>query len=244
MGSDLSNTKPTNTGGRPSTIAPDDIVRAGREIGMRDLSLKAVAANLGVSATALYRHVDGRWGLERAVGESLLADLVLVDEPDDDLEQHLVRFAAQLRHHVLAHPGLGAYLQVLFPRGPGGTALIKRAQASLMERDYTPEAAIVLSSAVASTTINIAAGEERAAYATKETGYDRERDSTWSIVNDDLALGPSHAQLPGISPERYFTLLITAAIAGLIGVAPPKRPVADIVADLSRRSDVPPRKDM
>ncbi|WP_229568323.1 MULTISPECIES: TetR family transcriptional regulator [Rhodococcus] len=34
---------------------------------MQQLSLNAVASRLGVSAAALYRHVDGRWGLERLV---------------------------------------------------------------------------------------------------------------------------------------------------------------------------------
>ena len=47
----------------------------GRDLGMRRLSINGVAARLGVSATALYRHVEGRWELERLVGESLLAEL-------------------------------------------------------------------------------------------------------------------------------------------------------------------------
>ncbi|GAA1138275.1 TetR family transcriptional regulator [Ornithinicoccus hortensis] len=69
-------TSGTRVGGRPPRIDRADIVRAGRALGMAGLSVKAVAAELGVSATALYRHVDGRWGLERLVGESLLSDLV------------------------------------------------------------------------------------------------------------------------------------------------------------------------
>jgi AcrR family transcriptional regulator len=54
-------------GGRPPLIAVDDVVRAGRELGMRRLSINAVAARLGVSATALYRHVESRWALEGLV---------------------------------------------------------------------------------------------------------------------------------------------------------------------------------
>lgn len=240
----MSDTKPTNAGGRPSTIASDDIVRVGREIGMRNLSLKAVAAKLGVSAAALYRHVDGRWGLERVVGESVLSDLVLVDEHTDDLEQHLVRFADQLRRHVLAHPGLGAYMQALFPRGAGGSALLRQAQNALVRRGYEPSAAVVLSSAVASVTINIAAGEEHAASATSEAGYSEELDSAWLIVTDDPILGPSHAPLPTMSTQQYFPLLTTAAIGGLIAVAPPGRPVTEIVNELASRTDLPSAKEM
>lgn len=234
----MSRTRQTNVGGRPPTLALADIIRAGREIGMLGLSLNAVAAKLGVSAAALYRHVDGRWGLERLVGESLLEDLVLVHDPGDDLEQHLLRFAAQLRRHVRVHPGLGAYLQVLFPRGRAGAAMLERAQGALVERGYEPEAALVLSSAVASLTISLTAGEERAAAAAGESGYAEELESSWELVNDDPALGPPHARIPAVEPERFFSLLITAAIGGLLAVAPPGRPVAEIVADLSERGDV------
>ena len=76
----------SRTGGRPRLIAVDDVLRVGRELGMRRLSVNAVAAQLGVSATALYRHVESRWALERLVGESLLAELELSDDPDDDIE--------------------------------------------------------------------------------------------------------------------------------------------------------------
>ncbi|WP_443611852.1 hypothetical protein [Acrocarpospora catenulata] len=65
------------TGGRPPRIDLDDIVRAGRELGLSGLSVKAVAARLGVTSTALYRYVGGRWDLDRLVGESILAELEL-----------------------------------------------------------------------------------------------------------------------------------------------------------------------
>lgn len=101
--------------GRPRQIDIDDIVRAGRELGMHRLSLNAVAARLEVTPAALYRHVDGRWGLERLVGESLLADPRLRDDPGHDTARHLLSFGLRLRAFVLERPGLAAYLQTLFP---------------------------------------------------------------------------------------------------------------------------------
>ncbi|MDT5219327.1 MAG: hypothetical protein QOF15_1432, partial [Mycobacterium sp.] len=80
----------SRAGGRPRLISLDDVLRVGRELGMRRLSVNAVAAQLGVSATALYRHVESRWALERLVGESLLAELELFDDADDDTEQQLL----------------------------------------------------------------------------------------------------------------------------------------------------------
>lgn len=136
------------TGGRPRQIVVEDIVRVGRALGMRRLSLHAVAAELGVSTTALYRHVDGRWGLERLVGESLLSDVRLHDDPAHDTVKHLLSFGLQLRDFILDHPGFAGYLQTLFPRGAGGRRLLADEVTALGRRGYAPEAAIVLGSAV------------------------------------------------------------------------------------------------
>ncbi len=45
-------------GGRTPLIALDDVIGAGCDVGMRRLSINAAAAQLGVSATALRRHVE------------------------------------------------------------------------------------------------------------------------------------------------------------------------------------------
>ncbi|OBJ58482.1 TetR family transcriptional regulator, partial [Mycobacterium sp. 1423905.2] len=150
----------TRPGGRPPLIALDDLVRVGRELGMRRLSINAVAARLGVSATALYRHVESRWELERLVGESLLADLHLDEDPAQDLEQHLLSFGLQLWHFSITRPGLASYLQVLFPRGEAGVRLLVMEVAALGRRGYSAEAATVLSSAVATLAISLAMREE------------------------------------------------------------------------------------
>lgn len=226
---------PTNIGGRPAKIVVDDIVRAGRELGMRRLSVKAVAVRLGVTATALYRHVDGRWGLERLVGESILAELRLRDDPAHDVERHLLSFALQMRAFVLEHPGLVGYLQLLFPRGDGGQRLLAEEVEALARRGYPPDAAIVLSGAVASLTIGMTASEENsmAAEETDGDGLDREREAVRERLSRDLRLAAPSASLPQVPRPEYVRLLLTAAIRGLIASCPPGRPVAEMVADLA-----------
>ncbi|GAB3736072.1 TetR family transcriptional regulator [Amycolatopsis oliviviridis] len=224
-----------NIGGRPATIARDDILRAGRELGMRRLSVKAVAARLGVTATALYRHVESRWGLERLVGESILAELRLRDDPGHDLERHLLSFALQMRGFMLEHPGLVTYLQLLFPRGDGGQRLLNTEVDALVRRGYEPGAAIVLSGAVASLTIAMTASEENsmAAEEADGAGLDRERQAVRDrLAGDDRLAGPS-AALPQVPRPEYVRLLLTASIRGLIGSCPPGRPIAGMVADLA-----------
>ncbi|QNG20803.1 TetR/AcrR family transcriptional regulator [Rhodococcus triatomae] len=229
--------KRTRTDGRSTGVRIDDIVRVGRGLGMARLSLTAVATELGVSTPALYRHIDGRWELERLVGESLLADLELHDDPADDVERHLLSFALQLRAFALERPGLASYLQVLFPRGASGRALLTAEMRALTARGYSPAGAVTMSGAVASLTIGFIVAEERPAAAADPVGYQREVDAVIRALAEDPVLGPAHAELPTVTPEDYTKATLRAAIGGLVAAAPPHRPVAAVLDELLPRSE-------
>ncbi|MFJ5933108.1 hypothetical protein [Streptomyces sp. NPDC093071] len=223
-------TRSARTGGRPRQIETADIVRAGRELGLRNLSMNAVAARLGVTSTALYRHVDGRWGLERLVGESLLAELDLHDDPADGPVPHLLSTALQLRAFLLRHPGLTSYVQTLFPRGEGGRRLLAAAAGSLARRGYSTDAGIVLSAAVAAVAIGYAATEEVQRERAGE--LDAQRRGAEEALRADADLGEAHRALPTITPDEYVRLWLGAAIRGFVEAAPPGRPVDEIRAAL------------
>lgn len=222
-------------GGRPALIAVDDVVRVGRELGMQRLSVNAVAARLGVSATALYRYVESRWELERLVGESLLAELELRDDPTADTERHLLSFGLQLRDFTAGHPGLASYLQVLFPRGDAGARLLATEVETLSRRGYSADAAMVLSSAVATLAISLAAREESNANATggdQAGGFAVERDAAAERLAGNAQLGAAHVGLPRVSDVEFVRLLLAASIRGLVAVIPPGRPIGEVVAEL------------
>jgi AcrR family transcriptional regulator len=221
-------------GGRPPLIALDDVIRVGRELGLQRLSINAVAARLGVSATALYRHVEGRWELERLVGEALLSELELREDPAADTEGHLLSFGLQLRDFTAAHPGLASYLQVLFPRGDAGARLLAAEVEALKRRGYSADAAIVLSSAVATLAISLAAREESNTSATggDPTGdFAAERDAAAERLAGNRQLGAAHAALPQVSDKDFVRLLLAASIRGLAAVVRPGRPIDDVVAE-------------
>ncbi|OBK26905.1 TetR family transcriptional regulator [Mycobacterium asiaticum] len=223
----------TRTGGRPALIGLDDVLRVGRELGMRRLSINAVAAQLGVSATALYRHVENRWALERLVGESQLAELELRDDPSDDIEQHLLSFGLQLWHFTIEHPGLASYMQVLFPRGDTGVRLLVTEVEALARRGYAKDAAIVLSSAVATLAISLSAREESNVSTTGGDQADRfalERDAAAQRLAADDRLEAAHVGLPELSSSQYVRLLLAASIRGLVEEIPPGRPIMEVVA--------------
>jgi AcrR family transcriptional regulator len=223
-------------GGRPPLIAVEDVVRVGRELSMQRLSINAVAGRLGVSATALYRHVQGRWELERLIGESLLAELELGDDPNADTELHLLSFGLQLRDFTAEHPGLASYLQLLFPRGDAGARLLAGEVDALSRRGYSAETAMVLSSAVATLAISLAAREENNASATggdQEVGFALERDAAAERLAGDAQLGAAHVGLPQVSSSEFVRLLLAASIRGLVAVIPPGRPIGEVVAELT-----------
>jgi AcrR family transcriptional regulator len=226
----------TRVGGRPPLIAVDDVLRVGRELGMRRLSINAVAARIGVSATALYRHVENRWALERLVGESLLAELELREDPEADTERHLLSFGLQLQDFTAEHPGLASYLQVLFPRGDAGARLLAAEVEALGRRGYSADAAMVLSSAVATLAISLAAREESNTYATggnQASAFAAERDAVADRLAGDAQLGAAHAGLPEISSAEFVRLLLAASIRGLLAVLPPGRPLDEVMAKLT-----------
>jgi len=221
---------PRQIGGRPRQIDEAAIVRAGRELGMARLSLNAVAARLGVSSTALYRHVDGRWGLEHLVGESLLEELHLPDDPVLDLVPHLVAFGTGLRAFTLEHPGLAAYLQTLFPRGEGGRRVLAEEIEALTRRGYSPDAALVVCSGVAAIAIGYAAAED--VQRSRGEGRGAQEQAAWDGVHADARLDPAHTDLPQVGPAQYARLMLTVLAQGLVAAAPPGRPVAEAIAAL------------
>ena len=174
--------------------------------------------------------------LERLVGESLLAELDLRDDPSADTERHLLSFALQLQDFTAEHPGLASYLQVLFPRGDAGRRLLAAEVEALSRRGYSTDAAMVVSSAVATLAISLAAREENNANATggdQAGGFAEERDAVADGLSDDPRLGAAWAGLPQASSSEFVRLLLAASIRGLVALIPPGRPFAEVVAELS-----------
>ncbi|WP_210424467.1 TetR/AcrR family transcriptional regulator [Gephyromycinifex aptenodytis] len=230
-----------NIGGRPPQITSADIERAGRAIGLRRLSLNAVAQELGVTATALYRHVENRMGLERLVGESILAELELLDDPALDDKHHLLAQGLRLYEFTLAHPGLASYMQTLFPRGEGGRRLLADATRALHRRGYDPAVAMVLSSAVAILAIGYAAAADE-----RRVRADVIEQELEVVTVDNLAdegIGQVLRVLPQVEDAEYVRLWLGAAINGFLQAAQPGQGVTDLLhlmrADVARPHDDP-----
>lgn len=99
--------------GRPPSITRERIAAAGLGLGLANITFVGMAAALGVSQMALYKHVASLEALKRLVAEEAFARWQIPpvsDEAGQGLEDYLNAFIASLRGLVKASPGLMPYL--------------------------------------------------------------------------------------------------------------------------------------
>ncbi|WP_315261983.1 TetR/AcrR family transcriptional regulator [Pseudomonas fragi] len=105
--------QPPATRGRPRTITRERIVEAGIEIGLPGITFVGVAAALGVSHMALYKHVANLEALKNLIAEEIFTrwQIPRVDaDQRGELKDYLTVFATSVRLFVKAHPGLMPYV--------------------------------------------------------------------------------------------------------------------------------------
>jgi len=226
--------------GRPARFDLADVIRVGRAIGLRDLTVQAVATALGVTPTAVYRLVPGRVALERLIGEAILADLDLVDDPSMSTAEHLTDFVTRLRRFTLAHPGSAAYFQHSFPRGASGARLMATETAALTARGYAPGPAVGLCGSVASLALGLLSAEDARLGHTDHDESRQEAANALTAVMDDPLLRTAHLAIPTVHADEYFHLVMSGAIAGLVDRLPPHRPLDDLLAET--RADLAARE--
>ena len=116
----------------------DRVVAAALEIvdesGPEGLSIRSVAARLGVNPNALYTYVSSRAELEKAVVERVLADA----ETDllagaDPWRERLVGFAISLRATIMRHPAVARLMMTAPMDGPQALLVGERMIGALLD---------------------------------------------------------------------------------------------------------------
>lgn len=105
--------KPAPARGRPPTITRERIADAGIDIGLPDLTIVGLAAQLGISHMGLYKHISGLDELRRLVAEEIFLRWQFpspIDAGTGPLEAYLTTFAESVWGLVAAHPGIAPYL--------------------------------------------------------------------------------------------------------------------------------------
>jgi len=92
--------------GRPARVSRSEIAKAAYEVGFDGLTMRAVAARLGVSAPSLYYHLRDRDDLTRLAAEYGASQLELPRDRGQHWARWLAQWALYTREAFLAQPGL------------------------------------------------------------------------------------------------------------------------------------------
>jgi AcrR family transcriptional regulator len=107
-------------GTQPSPLSNDDVMRAALAIVERssldDLTIKALADELGVTSPAVYHYVDGKDALVVRVCEQVTGRVDLGVDPGAPWQDRIVTIMLRLHDAFARYPGVGARSLAL--RGP------------------------------------------------------------------------------------------------------------------------------
>jgi AcrR family transcriptional regulator len=92
--------------GRPARISREAIAEAANDIGLSDLTLRAVAERLGVSIASLYHHVEGKDDLLRLAAEYSASRTRVPRDEGQHWAVWLLEWALHNRDSFVAEPAL------------------------------------------------------------------------------------------------------------------------------------------
>ena len=107
--------RPSARRARWGTISREDVITAAVEIirggGYEEMSIRSLAAGLGVAPMSLYRHIRDKDDLLGEVVDRLLAQAWRPSAAEDDWQPWVTEAAARLRHFLVTQPAaLHVYL--------------------------------------------------------------------------------------------------------------------------------------
>jgi TetR/AcrR family tetracycline transcriptional repressor len=104
--------------------------------GVQALTMRALAARLGVVPGALYHHVGNKQQLQDLVLDGVLAEVDFHTDPSLAWTQQLKVLAHRLRQVLEAHPGVAGILKTRDPLGPHSLALAEALLAPLQAAGF------------------------------------------------------------------------------------------------------------
>jgi TetR/AcrR family transcriptional regulator, tetracycline repressor protein len=131
--------------GRPPSLSESDIVAAGltliRHVGLQNLSMRALARELGVPPMTIYNYVASKEALRELVVNHILREIRIPGADEGTWEERIRQLEREVRRVLSRHPGVSAQL-----RDGGiaeGTRLAKGVLEILNDGGFSPDAAVL-----------------------------------------------------------------------------------------------------
>jgi TetR/AcrR family transcriptional regulator, tetracycline repressor protein len=131
--------------GRPPSLSTDQVVKAAlrvtREVGLDNLSMRALARELDVPPMTIYHYAPSREHLHALVVDDILSEILVPGPDEGSWESRLRKLHSDARRVFAAHPGVSAHL------GDGGSGEAARlgdgVLGMLREGGFDSEACVV-----------------------------------------------------------------------------------------------------
>ena len=138
-------TLPARTRGRPPSLSESGIVAAAlrliREVGLDNLSMRALARELGVPPMTIYHYVPSKEALHELVMNHILHEIRIPGPDEGTWEERLRRLERDACRVLADQPGMSAQLG---DRGSAeGTLLAEGVLAILRDGGFSPEDAVL-----------------------------------------------------------------------------------------------------
>jgi TetR/AcrR family tetracycline transcriptional repressor len=129
--------------------------------GVQALTMRSLAARLGVVPGALYHHVDNKQQLHDLVLDGVLAEVDFTVDPSLPWTEQLKVLAHRLRQVLERHPGIAGILKTRDPLGPHSLALAEAFLSPLQAAGFADRQAGLAFSLLVDYTVGFAVSSPR-----------------------------------------------------------------------------------
>ncbi|MCY9801838.1 TetR/AcrR family transcriptional regulator [Vibrio scophthalmi] len=199
-----------NNKGRPAQITKADIVECALKIGLPKVSMHSLGKQLGVSATALYRHVSSKEELIAFCCDYIMAQVAIPSEIE--WEPYLYTFARNFRSVLLFTPNSVEFIRYYQQFTPASSILANDVLGVFRKAEFEAEVGFMAFAAVFTRVTDIVQHQEQAEYLTHHSVDQK-------ILPFDAEKLPNLAwllnQAQAVDYEKYFEDGIKITIEGL-----------------------------
>jgi len=200
--------------GRPAQITKQEIIKCALEIGLAKVSMHALGKALGVSATALYRHVNSKDDLIIQCCDYVMES---VAQPHgEDWETYLYSFGNNFRTALLAIPGSVEFVRYNQQFTPSSCVLVNDALRVLDQSGFDIQKGFMAFATVFTKVTDIVQHQEQALYLKQHSTTESTSDLEGAEHLPYLAQLMS--QTEPVNYDEYFSEGLNIVIEGLKAV--------------------------
>ena len=202
--------------GRPASISKDAVLEAAFKIGFRDVTMHAISRELGVSVSALYRHVASKEDVLFQCADEVSKRVELPET--EDWKEYIRSLARSYRKVVLSLPGSVEFVRVIGLATPAACAVINQSLSVLKHAGFEGKIAYIICIGLISHAIDLALQEEQSNEGAKPNGGIAPATKLAGLADEYPEIAWALAESGAVDQDEYFETGLDVYISGLENV--------------------------